>query len=389
MSPRTILLALVLVLSLAASARSDEACVPVGTWRAPGGAPLAAADVLQRAAKSSVVLLGETHDSAEHHRWQLQMLAALHAQRPNMVIGFETFPRRVQPALDRWIAGELSEAEFLTQSDWRNVWRMDPQLYLPLFHFARMNRIPMLALNVESGLTREITQKGYDAVAPEKREGIGRPAPPTDAYLDWLLPIWAKHERPGAKGAKADRSDPEFRRFVESQQTWDRAMAEALAAATKRPGAPLVVGVMGVGHIQQGFGVPHQLKALGLTDVVSLLPWDRDAPCKSLVAGLADAVFGVAAPAAPSASDRPRLGVYLEMTPEGVRIRQVEKGSLAEATGLREGDIVVEMAARPAKQVSDLVEAVQRQAPGTWLPLKVKRGGETIELVAKFPARAQ
>jgi S1-C subfamily serine protease len=67
----------------------------------------------------------------------------------------------------------------------------------------------------------------------------------------------------------------------------------------------------------------------------------------------------------------------------------VEKGSVAEATGIREGDIVVEMAARPAKQVSDLVEVVQRQAPGTWLPLKVKRGAETIELVAKFPARAQ
>jgi len=389
MSPRTVLLALVLALTLTASARSDDACVPVGTWRAPGGAPLAAADVLQRAAKSAVVLLGEAHDSAEHHRWQLQMLAALHAQRPNMVIGFESFPRRVQPALDRWVAGGLSEAEFLAQSDWRNVWRMDPQLYLPLFHFARMNRIPMLALNVESALTREITQKGYDAVAPDKREGVGRPAPPTDAYLDWLLPIWAKHERPGAKGATADRDDPEFRRFVESQQTWDRAMAEVLAAAAKRPGPPLVVGVMGVGHIQQGFGVPHQLRALGLTDFVSLLPWDRSVSCKDLVAGLADAVFGVAAPAAAGPGERPRLGVYLESSPEGVRIRQVEKGSVAEATGIREGDIVVEMAARPAKQVSDLVEAVQRQAPGTWLPLKVKRGAETIELVAKFPARAQ
>lgn len=387
MSPRILLLAV--ALSHAAFAGADETCVPVGSWRAPGGAPLAAADVLQRAAKSAVVLLGETHDSAEHHRWQLQMLAALHAQRPSMVIGFESFPRRVQPALDRWVAGELSEADFLAQSDWRNVWRMDPQLYLPLFHFARMNRIPMLALNVESGLTREITQKGYDAVAPEKREGIGRPAPPTDAYLDWLLPIWARHERPAAKGAKADRNDPEFRRFVESQQTWDRAMAEALAAATKRPGAPLVVGVMGVGHIQQGFGVPHQLRALGLTDVVSLLPWDRGVSCKDLVAGLADAVFGVAAPAAPGPGERPRLGVYLESSPDGVRIRQVEKGSIAEATGIRAGDIVVEMAARPAKQASDLVEVVQRQAPGTWLPLKVKRGAETIELVAKFPARAQ
>jgi uncharacterized iron-regulated protein len=391
MSPRIVFLALLLPLLLAsAPARAADDCVPVAGWLAPGGQKLAASDVLARAAKASVVLLGETHDSAEHHRWQLQMIAALHAQRPNMVLGFESFPRRVQPALDRWVAGELSEADFLAQSDWRNVWRMDPQLYLPLFHFARMNRIPMVALNVEQSLTREITQKGYDAVPADKREGVGRPAPPTDAYLDWLVPIWAGHERPGAKPAKPDRNDPEFRRFVESQQTWDRAMAEVLASATRRPGAPLVVGVMGVGHINHGYGVPHQLKALGVADFVTLLPWDRGAPCKNLVAGLADAVFGVAAPAAARTGERPRLGVYLDKAPDGgVLIRQVEKGSIAEATGIRDGDVLIEMAGVPAKQAGDLVEVVQRQAPGTWLPMKVKRGSETLELIAKFPARAK
>ncbi len=391
MSPRSALVALALVPLLAAApARAADDCVPVAGWVAPGGQRLTASDVLARAAKASVVLLGEAHDSAEHHRWQLQMIAALYAQRPNMVLGFESFPRRVQPALDRWVAGELSEADFFAQSDWRNVWRMDPQLYLPLFHFARMNRIPMVALNVESGLTREITQKGYDAVPADKREGVGRPAPPTDAYLDWLVPIWAGHERPGGKPAKADRNDPEFRRFVESQQTWDRAMAEVLDSATKRPGSPLVVGVMGTGHINHGYGVPHQLKALGVTDSVALLPWDRGAPCKNLVAGLADAVFGVAAPAAVRAGERPRLGVYLDKAPDGgVLIRQVENGSIAEATGIRDGDVLIEMAGVPARQAADLIEIVQRQAPGTWLPLKVKRGSETLELIAKFPARAK
>ena len=41
------------------------------------------------------------------------------------MIGFEAFPRRVQPVLERWVAGQLSESEFLAQSDWRNVWRFD------------------------------------------------------------------------------------------------------------------------------------------------------------------------------------------------------------------------------------------------------------------------
>lgn len=366
---------------------ADGECVPMAAWVAPGGKRLDAGVVLAKAARSSVVLLGESHDDAEHHRWQLQTIAALHAARPDMVLAFEAFARRVQPVLDRWVAGELSETEFLAQTDWRKAWRFDPQLYLPLFHFARMNRIPMVALNIEPSLPREIAQKGYDGVPPERREGIGRPAPPTDAYLDWLLPVWAEHERPAGKPAKPDRNDPEFRRFVESQQAWDRAMAEALGTAAKRAGAPLVVGIMGTGHIRLGHGVPYQLQALGVASFVSLLPWDRSEECKDLLPGLADAVFGLDARSSASAADRPRLGVTIEPAQDGVRILRVEKGSIAEAAGIRVGDAVSEIAGVAAKTTGDMIEVVQRQAPGTWLPLKVRRGGETLELVAKFPAR--
>ena len=385
-------LAATVPLSLTGSALGQAVapgCVPVAAWVAPaGGKTLRGEEVVAAAAKRAVVLLGETHDSAEHHRWQLQTIAALHQLRPNMVLGFETFPRRVQPALDRWVAGELAEAEFLAQSDWRNVWRLDPQLYMPLFHFARMHRIPMIALNVESSLTRDISQKGLDAIPSERREGVGRPAPATEAYVDWLFPVYLEHDGAGGKPAKRDRNDPQFRRFVESQQVWDRAMAEALAAAAKQPGAPLAVGLMGSRHIIHGHGVPHQLKDLGESEVATLVPWDRSADCKDLVAGYADAVFGLAAPLA-TADRRPRLGVYLEPAQDGVRIRQVEKGSIAEASGVREGDVVVEIAGRPAKQAGDVAGAVQRQAPGTWLPLKVKRGPDIVELVAKFPPQPE
>ena len=40
-------------------------------------------------------------------------------------------------------------------------------------------------------------------------------------------------------------------------------------------------------------------------------------------------------------------------------------------------------------RVSELIEIIQRQAPGTWLPLELKRGGEKRRLVAKFPARVK
>ena len=88
-----------------------QACLAPATWYTLAGdrprtAP--ARELLADVASRDIVMLGEQHDDAGHHQWQLQTLAALHVLRPQMVIGFESFPRRVQPVLDRWIAGELT-----------------------------------------------------------------------------------------------------------------------------------------------------------------------------------------------------------------------------------------------------------------------------------------
>jgi uncharacterized iron-regulated protein len=54
---------------------------------------------------------------------------------------------------------------------------MATEHYLPLFHFARINRIPMLALNVERELVQSVRARGLDGVPPEKREGLTVAAP--------------------------------------------------------------------------------------------------------------------------------------------------------------------------------------------------------------------
>jgi len=367
-------------------------CAPSASWSVPGGGKLAESAVIAQAAKQSVVLLGEMHDNPDHHRWQLQTLAALHAVRPGMVIGFEMFPRRVQKALDQWIAGELSEAQFLAASDWSHVWSTDFNLYLPLFHFARMNRIPMVALNIDTRLRRAVSAKGFSGVPEEEREGVSAPALPSSSYLDYLLPIYGEHERSGKKKGVLSRDDPDFRRFVESQQLWDRAMAQGIQTAVNRPDHPLVVGIMGSGHIKHGYGVPHQLKDLRIPDVAALLPWTAGSACAQVVAGLADAVFGVApfSFASPESPPRQRLGIRFEMAQDGgARVLQVEKGSIAEQAGIRDSDVIREAAGVAITRMDDIVEIVKHQAPGTWLPLKLKRGDETIDIVAKFPALAR
>jgi len=310
-------------------------------------------------------------------------VAALAALRPKLVLGFEMFPRRVQGALDRWVAGELSEEAFLKTSDWSAVWGYDAAFYLPLFHFARLNRIPMLALNVERDFVRMVGAKGLAAVPPEMREGVSVPAAAGEAYIERLFASYMQH--PDRRDPAPARTDPAFRNFVEAQLVWDRAMAQMLAEAAVRNPDALVVGVMGSQHLAHGDGVPHQLQGLGIKHLVSLLPWDTGADCGEFSAGLATAVFGM--PAVQQTPAPPRLGIAVQTAPDGVKVSSVTAGSIAAATDLRAGDVLVEVAGTAVKTTEELRAIVGRTAPGTWLPLKAKRADEIVELTARFPAK--
>ena len=371
------------------STTAADACAPVGRWRVPGaGGPrdTSAEAVISRALQSRVVLLGETHDSEEHHRWQLQTLAALQARHPELVIALEMLPRRAQPALDRWVAGELDEATFLREAEWREFWGFDPALYLPILNFARMNRIPLVAVNVDRSLTRTVAEKGFAAVPVGDREGIGVPLPALPAYEDTLFKSWREHPPPDEAHGSLDRDHPDFRRFVEAQLVWDRAIAQGLAEAVARHPGAVVAGLLGSGHVVHGWGVPHQLAALGGPAPLTLLPFDRDDPCEQLAGETAHAVFGVASPPVIMRRMRPRLGVSLGPADGGVRIIEVSPDSLALRTGLREGDVIVAVAGTPVTRAAEVAAAVMRQPPGTWLPLEVRRAGRRLELVARFPA---
>lgn len=379
--------------AIAAGARENAGavCLQPAAWMTLEGErpqTATAAAVLADMSRRDVILLGEHHDQEDDHRWQLQALAALHAQRPHMIIGFEMFPRRIQPVLDRWVAGKLTSKQFLDESEWDKVWNMPVEFYMPLFQFARINRIPMVALNVDQKLNKAILEKGWDEVPEAEREGVGRAAPPSEAYKDFLLEVYGQHPAlQGASSAKPKKADPDFRRFVESQTAWDRAMAEALAHRAISGGKaenPLVVGVMGSGHIRYGYGVPHQLQDLGIKKVGSLLPMDSDSDCKNIHPGLADAIFALPRPAM-AKPEPPRLGVRLEQGDDGVRVADVVANSLAEKSGLKIGDYLVEVAGQPAKKIMPIISSIRQQPGGSWLPVRVKRGDETLELVVKFP----
>lgn len=373
-----LLAALALLMPLPVLANS---CPAPGEWRLADGSSISNAVLMRELADQQVVLLGEQHDRLAHHRWQLQTLSGLYAHRDELVIGLEMLPRSAQPALDAWVAGELSEARFLEESGWHKSWGFDPALYLPILHFARMQQIPLLALNIDAELRQRLASDGWDSVPEDERYAISAPLAPSQDYRERLEEVYAQH--PSGNAADAAR-------FIAAQVVWDRAMAQALADALNGSGSedtgrpPLVVGLIGQGHLTYGHGVPHQLADLGVSDQRTLLPWPADEACEA-PATLADALYTLSDETAFEPSAPPQLGVMIEAHNDGVLIQAVGDDSIAARAGLSVGDIIMEAAGRPLSSPGELVAVIRHQAPGTLLPLAISRDGNHQDVLAHFP----
>ena len=85
--------------------------------------------------------------------------------------------------------------------------------------------------------------------------------------------------------------DPSLDRFIRAQQTWDRAFACNIARALRQPDPPLVIGIIGRGHLEYGHGTPFQLRDLGIPAPAVLLPETVLQHDAARINGIADAIL--------------------------------------------------------------------------------------------------
>ncbi|WP_340149384.1 ChaN family lipoprotein [uncultured Sneathiella sp.] len=263
---------------------------PVSSWLDPDtGALIPHDELMAEMAQNRVVLLGETHDQYDVHRWQLHVMAALHGRNPNMVVGFEMFPRSTQPILDEWAAGDLSEEAFLEKVDWKTVWGFPPEMYLPIFRFCREMGVHMIALNCYRALVTRVGKEGWDAIPEEDRDELTPAKPATDAYRDYLFSLVSGPD--GIFQQQTEEAKARKDHFTRAQQTWDRAFACNIAKTQTGDNPPLVIGIIGRGHLEFGHGTPYQLDDLGIEKVSVLLPSGGESGAREQQPGIARACF--------------------------------------------------------------------------------------------------
>ena len=105
-------------------------------------------DVAKAADGKLFVFLGEEHATEPDQLMHAEIIQALVRRGRHVVVGLEMYQRPKQPILDQWPAGQIEEAEFLKQSDWKGQWGYDFAFYRPVFDAVRRYKLPLVGLNV-------------------------------------------------------------------------------------------------------------------------------------------------------------------------------------------------------------------------------------------------
>ncbi|MDH4094512.1 MAG: ChaN family lipoprotein [Betaproteobacteria bacterium] len=221
------------------------------------------AALLDEAAATPYVLLGERHDNAGHHRLQREIVEGMLARGARPALAFEQFDREHQAALARAQAAPGRDAESVAAAGKldRDAWRWPD--YAPLVTLALEHGLPIVAANLSRAEARAI-------VRDPARSGLAAPDAPVRAAL----------ERDIVEGHCGQRPE-RLEGMVEAQRARDAALARALAAH------PAAVLITGSGHARRDRGVPLYLPAAARVLSVAFVEVDDEQRAPQDYAGVA------------------------------------------------------------------------------------------------------
>ena len=214
---RALLCTPLLALSLAASAQPLPAYVLFdGQGRA-----ISHKRLLRIVAGADIVLFGELHNNAIAHWLQLVVARELATVGP-LTLGAEMIEADDQPALDRYLRGEIDQAALDTLA---RLWPNHKGDYAPLVDLAREKGIPFIATNVPRRYAAAVNKGGFaalDTLSAAQRAWMA----PLPIAFDPALPGYVK-----MLTMMGDHGTPTM---VQAQSLKDATMAHFIARYAKQ-----------------------------------------------------------------------------------------------------------------------------------------------------------
>ena len=219
--------------------------------------------LIDAAAKVDVVFFGEQHDDPATHSAEAAVLAAIGAKRGEVTLTMEMFERDVQPLLDQYLAGTISEKNFL---DGARPWDRYATDYRPMVELSRVHGWPVIAANVPRRIASAVSRKGLavlDTMAKSERAfAAAENLCPKDAYYTKFAQTMTGHGAGGGPPTAADAASMARMTdlFYEAQCVKDETMGESIANALAKWPGRIVYQVDGAFHSDAGLGTAARVK---------------------------------------------------------------------------------------------------------------------------------
>jgi uncharacterized iron-regulated protein len=308
------------------------------------------ANIADEIKDKKIIFIGEEHDKPSHHMNQLKIIKGLYKMNGNLAIGMEMFER-----------------QFLKKTEYFKRWGLDYRLYRPIIHFAKENKIPVIALNAESEIVKKVSENSLQSLSEGERRRIPDEMDFSDAqYRKLLREIFKFH--PGSE-------DKDFNLFYQVQILWDETMAESIYEFLNENPDYQIVVLAGNGHLVYGYGIPKRTYRRNGFEYSTILNDEEDGD------GVADFLLF---PEVLEPPESPKLGILVDKDNEEVKINDFSDESIAKISGLRKGDTILSFDNNPIGSIEDLKINLLYKEKGDTAIIKVLRDGKKETFEIKF-----
>ena len=200
--------------------------------------------------KGEVLVFGEQHDDSIGHLMEQKVLEALFSKHgTDVILAMEMFHRDVQYIVDEYLAGQISEKNFIKEARAWDTYKTD---YRSTIEFAKEKGLKVVAANTPSRYANMVTRKGLESL-----NGLSKtvkknylPPLPVDTmkgeYYESFLEAMGGHSMPGMN-------------LYQSQNLWDATMAWSIARALRKNKKGIVFMMNGRFHSDNHLGFVKRL----------------------------------------------------------------------------------------------------------------------------------
>lgn len=218
-------------------------------------------ELAEKALEYDVVFFGELHDDEFLHQLEYELLKEMHAIYPDLIISMEMFERDVQPEVDDYLAGKMSEEEFILAS---RAWPNYIPDYKLIVDFAKEHQLTLVAANIPRRYAAMINKQGMNALdsltVEEKKYVAKKHIVFDDEYKERFINIMKRNMAHMPNNPMSMKMDIDL--LYAAQCIKDDTMAESILQYQRIPPRRKVLHFNGDFHSRKHLGTVQKIQVL-------------------------------------------------------------------------------------------------------------------------------